>query len=141
MIYLIHNISNKKKLHDILKDGYLKSSRKTKNIQMPGIGSKYVFLRLNKKNDEGNLYLDYRLLLNTVFYLNIGWQGGLTKNSIKIDGTKLDEDQLKQILKIFNNKVNKYTKHNKIPICMTNEILVKKDISLKKYLRKIIMSH
>lgn len=136
-MYLIHNISNKKNIYKILKDGYLKPSSKTKNIQMSGYNTKYIFLRLNKKNDEANIYLDYRLLLDTVFYLNIGWSGDVTNNSIKIDGTKLDEKQLKQILKIFNEKVNNYIKLNETPILMTNEILVKRDISLKKYLRKI----
>ena len=79
-MYLIHNISNKKYIYKILKDGYSRPSSKTKNIQMSGYGSKYIFLKLNKKNDnEANLYLDYRLLLETVFYLNIGWQGDITK--------------------------------------------------------------
>ncbi len=36
-------------------------------------GSIYIYLRLSQKNDYGNLYLDSKLLLENVFYLQTGW--------------------------------------------------------------------
>lgn len=142
-MYLIHNILGQNNLYNILTDGQLKPSSKTGNIKGYGLtgGSKYIYLRLDKKNDIGNLYFNSELLLNCVFYLNVGWHGEITTNTIKIDGKKLDKIQLNLLLTDFNKKVNNYYnnfgKKNKIPIMMSNEIMVKKNIPLKKFLVKI----
>lgn len=124
----------------ILKDKYLKSSDKTTNLRLGSLHkSKYIFLRLGRRNDTcGNMHLDNKLLLNNIFYLNIGWHGDPTTS--KIDGRKLNEVELNDILNKFNYKINKANKQRNIEIqktLMSNEILVLKNISLKKYLTKI----
>ena len=82
------------------------------------------------------MYLDTQLLLTCVFYLHIGYHGEINKKSIKVDGRKLSEDQLNSILKKFIIKIKKYNKTISLPIMMSNEILVRKNISLHKYLKK-----
>ena len=61
----------------ILKSGKLLSSAKTKNIKLFGRkkGSPFIFLRLQRKRDKATFHLDYKLLLETKFYLHIGWRG------------------------------------------------------------------
>lgn len=48
-MYLLHN-TDETKIFEILSDGKLKSSFKTKNIRLYGKeeGSKYIYLRLNQ---------------------------------------------------------------------------------------------
>lgn len=140
-MYLLHN-TDESHIYKILSDGKLKSSSKTKNVRMYGLpeGSKYIYLRLNQKNEHGNLYLDYKLLLENVFYLQTGWHGEPVTE--KIDGRKLNQIQLKKILNDFIKQVKKYYKTQiknniPIPIMMSNEILVKNNINLRKYLKKI----
>jgi hypothetical protein len=131
----------------VLKSGYLLSSAKTKNIQLfgnsngDGAGSPYIFLRLQRKGDAGTFYLDYKLLLETKFYLHIGWKG--EPEGKIIDGTKLTEIELKELLDDFGKKVDENYKNASkrngftLPRIMSNEILVANDIDLHKYLRKI----
>lgn len=138
-MYLLHN-TDESYIYKILSDGKLKSSSKTKNVRMYGnpSGSKYIYLRIEQKKDLGNLYLDSKLLLENVFYLQIGWHGEIIEE--KIDGRNMKEDELKILLEEFKRKVvNNYKKQKKIgiPIMMSNEILVKNNINLKKYLKKI----
>ena len=137
-MYLVH-WSTGNNLLKVLDDGYLKSSKTTKNVKLFGhkSGSKYIYLRLGRRNDNyGNLYFDKKLLLENIFYLQIGWNGEPITE--KIDGRKLDENELDKLLKKFNEDINKNNKNNmNIPIFMNNEILLMKKISLKKYLRKI----
>ena len=106
---LIHTTSEDNILK-ILEDGKLKSSSQTKNIRMYGKknGSKYIYLRLGKKKDYGNLVLDYKLLLENKFYLQIGWSG--EPNTEIIDGALLTETKLINLLKNFNKRVNEYIK-------------------------------
>jgi hypothetical protein len=142
-MYLLHN-TDQNSLHKILDDGVLKVSSDTKNVKLYGqpTGSKYIFLRLPKDGDSATIYLDYKLLLDCVFYLNIGWHGGITDDSIKVDGKTLNEKSLKKILDDFSNKVSKYQKEFlqakgiNVPM-ISNEILVRKRIPLNKYLLKI----
>lgn len=143
-MYLVHN-TDELYLGKILLDGKLKSSSKTKNIRMYGhpSGSKYIFLRLSQKNDFGNLYLDSKLLLENVFYLHTGWHGEPVTEMI--DGRKLTLRQLNKILIEFKKQVQKFYKNQiknniPIPLMMSNEILVKNNIDLKKYLIKINIS-
>ena len=139
-MYLLHN-TDETKIFEILSDGKLKSSSETKNVRMYGIkeGSKYIYLRLNQKNDSGNLYLDHKLLLETVFYLHTRWYG--EPRTEKIDGRKLTLEQLNKILQDFRKEVQKRFKMKQkktfIDLFMSNEILVKNKIDLHKYLKKI----
>jgi len=142
-MYLIHT-TDEKSLYNILLDGKLRSSKETKNVRLFGYkeGSKYIYLRLGKKNDYANIYLDSKLLLENIFYLQLGWSGEPTTE--KIDGRKLTEEQLLELLKNFNNKVNAYINKNKNKlgyiIQMSNEIIVEKSIKLKNYLKMVNIS-
>jgi hypothetical protein len=122
-MYLIHNvfkfpITNKYRekyglkhydFLDIIKSGKLKSSSKTKNVGMFGRtkGSKHIFLRIDQDYDLGNFYLDPSFLLNTSFYLQIGWDDGYP-NTKKIDGRTLSKKQLEQLLQQFSKEVKKH---------------------------------
>jgi len=144
-MYLLHTIFGNEfdDYKKILTDGKLKSSSKTKNIKMYGWdeGSKYIFLRIDQKGDYANLYLDYKLLLETNFYLHTGWKG--EPHGEKINGKKLTLEQLDTLLDDFKKEIKLYKKNRKknakfpIDAMMTNEILVEKNIDLNKYLKKI----
>ena len=74
-----------------------------------------------------HLLLDYKLLLENIFYINKGLCGKITEKSIKIDGRKLNIKELKKNIKnILKNTFN-------------HEILVEKKINLKKYLQGIVI--
>ncbi len=143
-MYLIHT-TDENYILKILKDGYLRSSKWTKNVRMYGWeeGSKYIYLRLDKRGDYGNLVLDDNLLLENNFYLNTGWNVE-PKEKEKIKGIDLTEKSLKRILEKFNKSVDNFIKERKkqlgYVLCMTNEILLTKKINLKKYLKKIKIS-
>jgi hypothetical protein len=141
-MYLLHNTNSEAK---ILRDGELKPSAITKNIQLYGLepGSPYIYLRLKIKNDSAPFKLDYKLLLEHEFYLNVGWF--VEPTSKIIDGRKLTANELKDLLTDFRKKVEEYYAKRKnpriSPITMSNEILVLGNIDMHKYLKKIrIMS-
>lgn len=149
-MYLSHvvmgsDIDGKNKiLLDILKNGYLKSSIKTGNIKASGYGSPYIYLSIyDKKQMDAHLILDPKLLLDRIFYFNYGWRYEPTLDSIKVNGKLLSDHKLIKLLKKFKKyaikHINKsYDKKLKMYF-MSHEILVKKDISLKKYLKKIFI--
>ena len=136
-MYLIHD-AVKESMDKTLKDGYMKPSSITKNVQMYGheTGSKYIYFKLPYGNDTvGCFYFDDKLLLENVFYLQIGWHGEPVVD--KIDGRRLTYDQLKQILKKFKRKIDYFVKKRKLEgkyANLTNEILLEKNVSLEKYL-------
>lgn len=121
----------------ILKDGYLRSSKQTKNIKMYGMeeGSSYIYLRLCKKSDYGNFILDENLLLENNFYLKTGWSGEAETEKINMyKGVDYNKNKLNKLIHKFNQMVNNYLKKNSQnpnPIMMSNEILLKKRINLK----------
>jgi hypothetical protein len=131
-----------------LKDGYLRSSYQTGNIKMYGQskGSYYIYLRLEKKNDYGNFILDENLLLENNFYLKTGWTGEADTDKSNIyKSDDFNKNTLKKLIQKFNQMVNNYLNKNSqkefpIPLMMSNEILVKKKINLKKYLIQINLS-
>lgn len=133
---------------NILKDGHLRTSKQTKNIKMYGReeGSSYIYLRLDKKSDYGTFILDENLLLENNFYLKTGWSGEaeIEKSNLH-KGVDYNKNKLKKLIQKFNQIVNNYLKKNSqnpypIPLMMSNEILVKKKINLKKYLIEINLS-
>lgn len=146
-MHLIHTTFEEDILN-ILKDGYLRSSYKTKNIKMYGQpkGSHYIYLRLGKKNDYGNFILDENLLLENNFHLKTGWTGeAYTNKSNMYKSDDYNKNSLKKLIQKFNQIINNYLKKNSknefpIPLMMSNEILVKKKINLKKYLIQINLS-
>lgn len=146
-MHLIHT-SSEKDILQILQDGSLKSSYQTGNIKMFGHkhGSKYIYLRLGKAKDFGNFVLDSNLLLENNFYLKTGWSGeAFISNDNLYKGKDFNSFTLKKLISKFNVLVNKYYKKKStekypIPIMMSNEILVKKKIPLKKFLIQINLS-
>jgi hypothetical protein len=83
----------------ILKDGYLKASYETKNIKMYGQaqGSRYIYLRLDKRGDYGNFILDENLLLENNFYLKTGWSGEAnTEKSLIHKGIEHNKTSIKK---------------------------------------------
>lgn len=143
-MYLIHSL-DEGQLLDILKDKYLKSSKVTKNVRMFGHprGSKYIYVRLGKKKDFATLYLDSELLLEQNFYLNIGWKVNPTSSVIK--GNNLNKTKLEDLLSDFNKRVNNYIHSFMRPkgldvVMMSNEILLTKQVSLKKFLVKVAVA-
>ncbi len=147
-MHLIHTTFEEDILN-ILKDGYLRSSYQTKKIKMYGQpeGSQYIYLRLSKKNDYGTFILDENLLLKNNFYLKTGWSGEADTEKKKLyKGSDYNKKSLKKLIQKFNQMVNNYLKkfnsQNEfpIPLMMSNEILVKNKINLKKYLIEINLS-
>lgn len=127
-----------KTLYKILDDGFLKSSSKTKNSQLYGLekGSPYIFLRVpNGVGGQGiTLILDEKLLLEHSFYLHAGgWSGEVNKNDKKYIGKELSSSELSKILNKFEKDINKIGFMG----LASNEILVRNNISLKKYLLEI----
>lgn len=139
---LLHNTFGTNPI-EILKSGKLLSSAKTKNIKLFGRnnaeGSPFIFLRLQRKRDNATFHLDHKLLLETKFYLHIGWRGD-PEGKI-IDGTKLTPESQENLLTEFGDKVDenykKVSKRIALPQMMSNEILVMSDIDLHKYLKKV----
>lgn len=141
MYNLSHSIignNQSKILYKILTDGFLKSSSKTKNVQLYGIekGSPYIFLKMAKIKSIGGtvLILDEKLLLEHIFYLHIGWNAEVDKNEKKYIGKELSSSELAKILNKFKKDIQKEELLNSV---MSNEILVKNNISLKKFLLEI----
>lgn len=78
-------------------------------------GSKYIYLRLGKRNDWGNLILDSNLLLENNFYLKTGWSGeAFTAKNNLVKGNDYNSNTLKKLIQQFNIVVNKYYKKNSI---------------------------
>jgi hypothetical protein len=138
---LLHT-TDQENIINILRDGYLRSSVETKNIRMFGQphGSSYIYLRIAKNNDYGNLVLSSKLLLNNSFYLNTGWKAE-PDNTKLYNGFTLNKKNKNNILKNFSKKVFRFYKKMPFPlVMMSNEILVNNPINLYKYLKKVYIS-
>ncbi len=138
----------------ILKDGFLRPSDKTKitgisyNIKdkdSKQVFSKWIYTNIDIEVDKiksfVHFYINPEVLLKTQFILNVGWktEHATNKNDI-IDGTLLTKTQLYKLLNNFK-KICKLTYINndiigktKLPSSYSNEILIKDDIDLHKYL-------
>jgi hypothetical protein len=126
------NITN---IYRIMKSGYLKSGQKTGIVRMWGWDnpSKYIYLMFyDITGRPPHFELDSNLLLENTSYLNVSWNGEPEKDSISINGSKINKKQLKKILKKYRNDLKKLYES-------THEILVEEDIDLVKYLKKITL--
>ena len=137
---LAHSIfdnNQSKALYKILSDGFLKSSSKTKNSKLFGHekGSPYIFIKIPSTDGimATTLILDEKLLLEHSFYLHTNRSGKVDKSEKKYIGKELTSPELSKILNKFEKDIHK----NGFITSMSNEILVKNNISLKKYLREI----
>ena len=135
--------TNIKNIYKIMKSGYLKSGIKTGVIRMWGWEnpSKYIYLMFyDVARMTPHLELDSNLLLENISYLNNGWSGEPHKKSIRIDGSKINKKELKEILTKYRNDVKNqkiYNNYKNLPLF--HEILLEKDIDLVKYLRKLTL--
>lgn len=139
---------------EILQSGYLRSSLKTGNTALHGDEPiDWIFVRINtdssyKTEQNANYYINPICLLKTKFILHIGWVGDVEKNDIIIDGTKLTKNKLIKLLEnfkqraklqvdlkcILNEDKHHVYKRHRMWTLHSNEILIKNDIDLHKYL-------
>lgn len=130
-----HNITD---IYKIMQNGYLRPGTKTGVVRMYGQNlSKYIYLMFfDITGGLPHLELDSNLLLENISWLNKSWNGEPSKNSIKVDGSKIDKKQLQEILKKYRNDI----KSQNLPkTFLQHEILLEKDIDLVKYLRKLTL--
>lgn len=122
-------------IYSILQSGYLKSGKDVKKKRLIGNYplSKYVFLNLKsddiKPSRLPHFEFSIDLLLDNIFYLNIGENGGPSRKSVRIIGSQLNK---KQLIKILKNYVKKIKKFN-----FSHEIVLENKIDLKKYLYSV----
>lgn len=102
----------------------------------------FIWIGLYKVKNSGTFVLDKKLLLHNIFFLNVGWK--INPDGEKYYGSNFDERTLDHLLTKFNGKINYQLRKKEIPkkykntiINLSNEILVSKKISLKKYLLQI----
>jgi hypothetical protein len=148
----IYKNTNKTIIRTILEDGFLRNANTTKNSKMTGNinesnydknAGKTIYFEINligKRQSHPTFILDISLLMEQIFWLNIGWQAGITDNSIKINPKNITKENLTNILTEFQNEVIEDHKKTKIPgfkNLFTNEVLVKKPVDLHKYLLAI----
>jgi hypothetical protein len=131
-MYLLHSITGDEQINillKILKDGYLKSRKK----DVP-----YNFLYLADTPKSGiTLFFNKQLLQKYNFYLHIGCKGYVENDEKKYIGKNISDLELFEILDNCKNEITKFNEENPYLIFMSNEILVKNNISLSKYLMKI----
>lgn len=129
-------------IYKILQDGYLRPGTKTGVVRMWGWNnpSKYIYLTISHFNAIfSNFELDSNLLLENISWLNTYWNGEPNKNSIKVDGSKIDKKQLQKILKKYRNDIKSRYRGGENDDTL-HEILLENDIDLVKYLRKLKLS-
>jgi hypothetical protein len=132
--------------YDIIKDGFLRPSKKTKNNANHFELANWIYTRINtninKIDKDWHVFLiDSKVLLHTDFILHTSWTSELDKCNQIIHGKKLNEKKLLTILENFR-EVAKYNFNidriiHKIPLSYSiysNEILIKEDIDLHQYL-------
>jgi len=130
-----------KDILQILKDGFLRSSKETKNVKLFGWpeGSEYIYLQLN--NNGPHLEIDIKALEPKVnpAYFNYGWCAGLcarlqpasSKKPTQTDKSVSEPFSLDQLAKykswIAGFKI--------LPGLHSHEIIATKPIDLTKYLK------
>lgn len=129
--------SNLTNIYKILQNGYLKSGKESGTTRMFGIHnkpSKYIYMMF-AHTSKNNRVITYNFELDTSLlvekkqksYLNIGWLGKPSKNAICIDHKS--NLQLDKLLDDFSSKLP--------DSAFSHEILLERQVNLKKYLRKI----
>jgi hypothetical protein len=108
-----------------------------------GKESKWIYVRINTEINKSDLsyhfLIDESILLHTKFILHTGWYSEDYECNEIIDGTKLTKYKLKMILDNFKEmcRLNYDMKKiigKKLQGHHSNEILIKEDIDLHKYL-------
>ena len=128
---------------NILKDGFLRSSKETKHVELFGWpeGSEFIFLQL--ENPYVHLILDTKALdtkPNT--YFNYGWCAGLCKKTrkasvktpIRLTSEQFSIAQLDKYRSWIKNKSKHRYDIN------SHEIITPGPIDLKKYLKQVNIS-
>ncbi len=126
-------------IYKILQSGYLKSGKETGVTRMWGWDwdpSKYIYLTVcGIDRMYVTFELDSKLLLDNFSYLNIGWCATPSSNAVRVKGKNINEVKLSKILNKYVEEIKeKQSEHNRT---MSHEILLKHQVDLKKYLRKV----
>lgn len=131
----------------ILKDGFLRSSKETKNVKLFGWaeGSEFIYLQLN--NNGSNLHLDINALEPVVnpAYFNYGWCGGMcvrlqpasSKTPEHKDRSVSEPFSLKQLAKYKSWIAGINKSANSLDLLHSHEIIATKPIDLTKYLKTV----
>lgn len=146
---MLQHYSHKKYHYDIVKNGWLQPSIKTKNNANHFELASWIYTRINtdiNKEDRewATFVIDPMCLLHSEFILHTSWTSELDECSHIIDGKKLKKSEIKKILehfkkisihnfdieKILNKEIKGYSSIS----YMSNEILIKEDIDLHQYL-------
>ncbi len=141
---MIQHFSKKKYHYDIVKNGYLQSSIKTKNNSNHFEPAEWIYTRINTDIDDYDknwhvFLIDPTVLLHTDFILHTDWTSELYKCNQIIHGKNLNKKKLLNLLENFkevakyNYNINKIIYKSWMSI-HSNEILIKEDIDLHKYL-------
>lgn len=139
--YMLQHFSPFENHESIIKEGWLKSGYKE---GLYGKKSKWIYVRINTEiNQMDSMYdflIDESVLLHTKFILHTGWYSEDYKCNEIIDGTQLTKYKLKKILEKFkeicklNYELKKIIHGKNMFVHHSNEILIKEDIDLHKYL-------
>ena len=127
----------------ILKDGFLRSSKETKNVKLFGRpeGSEYIYLQLNNKGPH--LEIDIKALEPKVnpAYFNYGWCAGLCARLQPPSSKKPDQNDRSVSEPFSLDQLVKYKSwiagFKILPGLHSHEIIATKPIDLTKYLKKV----
>ena len=140
---MLQHFSPEENHESILKDGWIKPGYKTGKGSLYGKESKWIYVRINTEinasDSSFHFLIDENILLHTKFILHTGLYSEDYECNEIIDGTKLTKYKLKKMLNKFkeicklNYEMQKLIgKH--MQVHHSNEILIKEDIDLHKYL-------
>jgi hypothetical protein len=141
MYYLTHFTTGSR--DKILRDGYLRSSIESGNVK-ENWESEYIFFKIfdtKKLINPKNVFTTKELILSPSFlrehnaYLNIGWNGIIDKDTIKLRTKGKTKNEIQKILEDAYNLAKREFKGMK-GFC--HEILYKYPVDLKKNLRYIV---
>lgn len=141
---MLQHFSKKKYHYEIVKNGYLQSSKKTNNNANHYEPADWIYTRINTDIDKDDknwhvFLIDLTVLLHTDFILHTEWTSELYKCNEIIHGKKLNKKKLINLFENFKEvaihtyNMNKII-HKSYSSIYSNEILIKEDIDLHKYL-------
>jgi hypothetical protein len=146
--YFVHDARNEQNIYKILKDKYIKSSSKTKNISMGGEQLPYIYSNIYFNDIKNIKEINCMLFIISPFiifdmdvYFNQGWSVYPDKNS-KLNLKKSDSidvllKKINKIKKIIDNPKDLGDMFLNLPT-RTHECLFPKNISLEDHLLGIV---
>ncbi len=140
-MFVLMHCAYYKYVNRIINEKYIKPSNETglSFAGQPNYPHVYLSLVSDKvKTDPFNsvvypFYLSTDLLKDGPFWIAVRWK--TEKDSIYVDPAK---DDINQVLKQFEKMILKDQKTKRIHISMSNQIIIKRQISLEKYLIAVV---